>query len=168
MKLKENKKIQKDIDDLADIVKGLKRIVVDGETDDIDFVKDWQDTCYFIRQATHDITKKVNKHVSETLNPEYYEAKSKKGAKKTRGDRATEAFKQTLRNDEDKKNAYIEELSNDISTIINLNKMNEIMPGKEPHHPSKITISKKDKPSTIKLGNSPLHNPIHENDKPFE
>lgn len=181
MEVKDNKDIQKQV---AKLAKTVSEAAVDiefldflankekgEERDAVNDVRYFRERVFELRGIMFNakmeldkITKAMDKHVAHCLNPiERTAPKQEKIAARKKKD-ASELAKLFAEPPK-----ILKELETKIHTIKDTldarNKMNEIMPGKEGYHPTKITINKK---GTVKLGNSPLHNPIHENDKPFE
>jgi len=163
MIVQDNPEIQKQVKKLVDTIeKAVEEIrhldkLADAryeEVDTVDEVANFDKLIFDMRAVMFNakielekVQKAVHKHVAHTLNPMAKTAP--KSAKKARG-KNTKPYSM--------EDYYKDNLHNDLERVVG---MNDIMPGKDGHHPKKV------KHTTISRGNAPQSNPAHDNDKPF-
>ncbi len=158
---KQVKKLTHTLEEAVECIRHLDKLADARyeEVDTVDEVANFDSIIFNMRAVMFNakielekIQKAMHKHVAHTLNP--IARTAPKSAKKGRGDAAY--------GDSNRKHQYVDNkvipIHNDLDRVVG---MNDIMPGKDGHHPAKP------KHITISRGNAPKNNPAHESDKPF-
>ena len=154
---KQVKKLVNTLEETIEVIRHLDKLADSRyeEVDILDEIENLNTIVFDIRKVLFDskievdrVKKALDKHVAHTLNP--IAKTAPKSAKKGRGKVKQESKPYTV------EDYYKDNAHNDLERIV---RMNEIMPGKDGHHPKKHT--------TISRGNAPKSNPAHDNDKPF-
>jgi len=152
---KQVKKLTHTLEEAVECIRHLDKLADARyeEVDTVDEVANFDSIIFNMRAVMFNakielekIQKAMHKHVAHTLNP--IAKTAPKSAKKGRGKVKQESKPYT-----------VGDFRNDLERVVS--GMNDIMPGKDGHHPAKP------KHTTISRGNAPKNNPAHESDKPF-